>query len=514
MADLALWSMSARFDEMYSNSRSTNYSYTATTQTATLGTRWKRTTIDGFGRAVKVENGYGSTTESQTESEYAPCGCSPLGKLKRTSLPHAPNTTAKWTTYTYDGLGRTTSVMAADGSVTAYAYTGNTVTVVDPAGKWKQSYTDAFGNLIRVEEPNPAGGANYVTSYTYTLLNQLTTVSMPRNGITQTRTFTYSGALLASATNPENGTTTYSYNADQRLEHRMDAKGQKTAYEYDPYGRLAVVRHYPNGSTEDVAQRVSYTYDGQSLVPGYTQYGSGRLAAVEFTAGGASGKAMRYVYTYNRAGRVTGRKMQVPTGAGWFDMDQAYTYDNEGRVTQMTHPDGSAYTYGFDSMGRTNNMKQGQTAIADANYGVAGQITSMQYLGVVESRSYNDVLQMTRLTANDGTSNVVDMEYRFTAARNNGRISQAKDWGVPSGPGEEVSYTYDALNRLATAATTDPTWGLRFTYDGFGNLVDRVVTKGTAPGYPSGVDGNTNRVIGDIYDANGNPIGSWQGQQA
>ena len=28
--------------------------------------------------------------------------------------------------------------------------------------------------------------------------------------------------------------------------------------------------------------------------------------------------------------------------------------------------------------------------------------------------------------------------------------------------GEEVNYTYDALNRLATASTTGPEWGLSF----------------------------------------------------
>jgi len=69
----------------------TNYAYTyvgiggatANQQTATLttgtATRWKRTTLDGFGRVVRVENGNGSTTVSQVDTEYAPCACSPLG---------------------------------------------------------------------------------------------------------------------------------------------------------------------------------------------------------------------------------------------------------------------------------------------------------------------------------------------------------------------------------------------------------------------------------------------------
>jgi hypothetical protein len=68
-----------------------------------------------------------------------------------------------------------------DGSVTATLYQRNTTKVTDPAGKWMKQTTDAMGNLTVVTEPNPAGGADW-TSYTYNSLNQVTGVSMPRQG--------------------------------------------------------------------------------------------------------------------------------------------------------------------------------------------------------------------------------------------------------------------------------------------------------------------------------------------
>ena len=71
-----------------------------------------------------------------------------------------------------------------------------------------------MGNLVTVTEPDPGGGANLITSYTYDVLNHLTGVSMPRNGYTQTRSFTCSGMDLVSATNPENGTVTYQIRSD------------------------------------------------------------------------------------------------------------------------------------------------------------------------------------------------------------------------------------------------------------------------------------------------------------
>jgi YD repeat-containing protein len=55
-------------------------------------------------------------------------------------------------------LDRTTQVTLPDGtSHTTYAYSGNTVTVTDPGGRWKMYTSDVFGNVTQVNEPNPAG---------------------------------------------------------------------------------------------------------------------------------------------------------------------------------------------------------------------------------------------------------------------------------------------------------------------------------------------------------------------
>jgi YD repeat-containing protein len=166
----------------------TNYGYTyvgvngsANQQTATLTTgsasRWKRTTLDGFGRVVRVETGHDSTVVSQVDTEYAPCACSPLGKMWRVSQPYAPGGTPAWTVYGYDGSGRTVSVTLPDGSVTTTqyltvygSYTGSLVKVTDAAGKWKIQQSNGLGQLVRVIEPNPAGGADWITNYTYDVL--------------------------------------------------------------------------------------------------------------------------------------------------------------------------------------------------------------------------------------------------------------------------------------------------------------------------------------------------------
>ena len=130
--------------------------------------RWTQTTNDGLGRPILTKTGYGTTTVSQQETVYGPCGCTPLGKMMKTGILHDPLVAPNYTVYTYYVIGRTTSVKAADGaSTTSYQYSGNTVTVTDPALKSKTYKTDILGHLVEVDEPSPSGGGGAGNSATF-----------------------------------------------------------------------------------------------------------------------------------------------------------------------------------------------------------------------------------------------------------------------------------------------------------------------------------------------------------
>jgi RHS repeat-associated protein len=96
----------------------------------------------------------------------------------------------------------------------------------------------------------------------------------------------------------------------------------------------------------------------------------------------------------------------------------------------------------------------------------------------------------------------MQLQYNYSATQNNGQITQSVD----SLSGETVDYAYDSLNRLISAATTGPQWGLSFGYDGFGNRLSQTVTKGSAPSNSVSVNASTNRISssGYGYDLNGN----------
>jgi RHS repeat-associated protein len=490
----------------------TNYVYTNLPYTvkATTNGHWTKTTHDGLGRVIKTETGEGTTTYSIVDSEYAACACSPLGKRKRVSQPYAPGGTVYWTTYTFDALGRTLTVTQPDNSgTTTYVYEGNTVKITDPAGKWKKFTYDAFGNLVQVTEPRPGGGADYETYYAYNVRDQLTTVTMPRDGATQTRTFVYdlANGRLSTATNPENGTVTYWWNGNGTLDKRRDAKNQEIRYSYDSYRRPTQIRRYPvyNGA-EDTCQRVDLSYDTNPYDGTFTQNGQGRLTATRWAGSSCEGQEWREYYSYTTAGLVTKKRLVRATANRY--LEASWTHDNEGRMVSVTYPNGGkTYTYSFDALGRPTKLTDNSAVdwAKDVLYNAAGQMTQIKYTTngtngsyYTETRQFNALNQLTRLTV----PGVIDHEYRFSATQNNGHITQRKDWIS----GEEITYQYDSLQRLISAETTGPEWGQSFTFDGFGNLLQQTVTKGSAPSLSVLVDTATNHITtsGYAYDANGN----------
>ena len=515
-----------------------SYSDTSSPPTATTTTngRWTKTTKDGLGRTIKVETGYSSTTLSVAETEYDSCGCSPLGKMKRTALPHAQGAAPVWTTYTYDGIGRTLTVVTSKESSpdtvssTNYLYEGQTVKVTDATGKWKKYTTDALGQLTQVNEPNPAGGSDYVTTYAYDTLGHLTGVSMPRPTGTQTRTFNYGtppGGQLLSATNPENGTVTYTYNSDKTLATKTDAKSQQVQYSYDSYKRVTQIRRgtYSGGTfTEDTCQREDYSYDTNPYDGSFSAYATGHLAAIQYKGGSSGGNiggsgtcntTFTEMYSYKQAGAIYKKRLRITRPLTQYtntsaDLDVIYTYDNEGRVTATQYPsswNGSSWVAGpnlgntFDSMGRLQTLTDlaaSSDIISATSYSAAGQLLSMTGANGApsESRTYNSIGQLTQLQ-----SGGLNIQYAYSTTQNNGKITSETD--VVSG--EQITYTYDSLNRLSSATSSvNPGWGQSYAYDGFGNLTTQTVTKGTAPSLSVSYDPATNRQTGESADANGN----------
>ena len=343
---------------------------------ATTGARWTRTYSDGFGRTMRVVSGYTNggtdTVVSTVDTKYAPCACSPIGKLWKTSMPYGPGGAVRWVEHEYDAIGRTVKVTQPEASLgagsagmTTYSYVANTVTVTDPAGKWKKSVSDVLGNLVSVIEPNPAGGADYVTDYTYSVFGKLLTASMTRPGygggsaVTQTRTWVYNANVqLTSVRHPESSTvanpsTRYAYNADGSILWTKDAKDQRVEFTYDTDGRVTERRRYYANGGEDTCGRVKYYYNTQSFAAGFTQNATGRLAATQTGCAGAGPGEVIEIYSYTAAGAVTKKRLRLVRPGGTVDKDVTYGYGTDGKLATVLYPGATIpYSYTYECAGR------------------------------------------------------------------------------------------------------------------------------------------------------------------
>ena len=286
-------------------------------------------------------------------------------------------------------------------------------------------------------------------------------------------------------------------------------------YTYDQtYKRVTQIsRYYSVNGTEDTAERVNFYYDTNPFdSTGFSQYTAGRLAAVQY--GYQNG--MYDWYSYTQAGSAAAKRLQVnewsPNSTSMLvNFDALYTYDNEGRRLSVTYPStypsgtggaaqaGPSYAYGYDVLGRPITMTDQSTNIQQVNgvtYGTANELKNISYYGVSEVRGYNyPLIQLNSISAAG-----ITMTYSFPSApSNNGKINSQYD----SISGETVSYTYDSLNRMIGASSTGG-WGEGYTFDPFGNLLDKTVTAGSAPSLSVTVNQATNQLNGTTYDANGN----------
>ena len=157
---------------------------------------------DMLGRVIETRVSDGatlSTTATATDgirvtTDYIHTSGAPLKVV--TSTPYRrddppADSTLEWTCTQFDRLGRPVQVAVFKGSTppsscaatanrtgrTGIAYIADQTTITDPAGKKRVEFRDALGRLVQVtEDPGADPKLNYVTTYNYDPLDNLTRV--------------------------------------------------------------------------------------------------------------------------------------------------------------------------------------------------------------------------------------------------------------------------------------------------------------------------------------------------
>jgi RHS repeat-associated protein len=474
---------------------------------------------DGWGRPVETVSPapnirQGTGTDCQFDVQYTLYD--PTGRTLFSSVPYlaigsctsgtppyfAPDTAQAGTSYTYDGLGRTTSVTDPLGKRTTFTYTidrtqGANVTdtsswylattTTDPKGHQSVQLSDAFGQPRYSESFSGTGNpyALYATTASaYDYLGDVTSVTGPNAGaagLSTTAQTTSTYDLLGRTTSladADLGTWNYSYDPNGNLLQSTDSRGAAgTVYmTYDGLNR-PLWRNTTNGPTGAYA---TYSYD--STANG--NFGVGRLTGETFNQGASLGVGS-YATTYDARGQAT----SLTTVLDGTSYPFAFAYNDAGMSTGTTYSDGEVASPNYTLQGWLSGLfttpSGGTTAPLFTNLayqGIGGAAMQPTYANVGTTPVYfsadynNDLettdLRLTRQASGRGTSTAVlfDQQRTFDAAGNVASIATT----LPAGT-DNQAFCYDEQDRLTWASSQSGAVPCG------GTLTAGTLTGGTAP---------------------------------
>jgi len=411
----------------------------------------------------------------------------------------------------YDALGRAVEVTDYDDStvksVSYTQYTGDKVITVPPAGGTPTAtVTDAIGRTTESDSYTSApsvatstnaggfpvvsitGGTTQATTSTYNSRGLLGTTTA--GGEAWTKTYNLLGQVI-SATSPNAGKVTSSYDNDGNLTQTTDADGHTVTYTYDALSRKTGEYDGTSSSAPPIA---TWVYDNSNNAVSGMSDPIGQLTTEnsydqngdEFTTQQAG---------FNVFGESLGETETVPADqgalAGTYTLTKTYTATTglPQKVYYPASPDGSTlpaetvttgYATGFDLPSTLSSSLGGYEA--GVTYTAWSQV-GQQELGTSSVNAY--------------VTNAYDP--------NTGNLtsSQLQNTAVSSTPYDSTSYTYDPSGNITsetdtrdTAATGSQTEQQCFSYNTLDQLI-QAWTTGSGTACSSGPSTGTGGTVGD-----------------
>jgi RHS repeat-associated protein len=387
-------------------------------------------------------------------------------------------------TFTYDPLDRLDSATYAGGIVFDYDHDpfGNVVERDDDGDIWEMDYNEA-NRLEAIDGPNAPSGYPidmHDVEFTYDKVGNLSTLE-DLGGLTS---YTYTAInMVETITDPDNGVTTYHYDDpdDGTWLTSIDyANGTSSTMTHDDSGRVtSVVNREPD---DTVVADLTYSFasgSGDTMVrqfvatPTHTtsyRYDElNRLDSAVTTAGGTT--TASYSYDYDGAGN---RTQAIENG-----VTRNFTYNNADQST------GTGIAH--DANG---NMTTGVNAFSAASYNPLDQATSVTpQSSSALAQSYAGQLQSTWLSS--GST-------RFTTAASVGITAIVT-------PSDETTFVRDPNGQLVSMSTGSDRY--HYLYDGRGSvdgLTDDSGEEVNSYAYdPYGGDAGSTEVVDQPFRWNG-----------
>ncbi|MHB1684674.1 MAG: DNRLRE domain-containing protein, partial [Bacilli bacterium] len=372
------------------------------------------------------------TTVTDPNGHSVTYGYNELGQAK--TFSETVNGANQVTGIHHNGNGQVTGIDMPNTTSTVISYnTANQPTAVsywNSGGKqdqWNFGF-DGVGNLTSMQDQS----ATSPTTYGYDANNQLTSVTEPVTGGSNTEQFTLdpngnptiSTVQLGSSTGPS-WSLGNAWDIAGNLRSVTD--GSQTQYfEYDDHGNVVKSTDSATGQ----AEYFSYNPDQQ-------------VSRVTFKGNSTTGNANDLSYLYDADGRIT--KITNNTNAPSI----TFTYNSIGELTLETTWDGRTIAYTYDNVGNRTSMSVTQNGTTTTTtYGYNTEKNRLTSITVGSNPAQTVTFDGAGNTLSDGTNT-----YTWNAA---GQLASVTHGGTT------YNYTYDGLDRRVTNSVS----GYTYHYNG------------------------------------------------
>ncbi|WDN56123.1 SpvB/TcaC N-terminal domain-containing protein [Streptomyces clavuligerus] len=478
-------------------------------------TRFERTVTDGNGKerrtytdvrgaatAVKEFNG---TSEIWTSYTYDPTG-------QVTTITDDKNNTTR---AGYDALGRRTSFDSPDAGrlETRYDLAGNVTSKITAnlrAADKAVEYDYEYSRLKAIRYPTfPDNNVSYEYGAPGAPDNAASRVTEVHDAagtvkraygplgevIKETRTIT------AVRDAPRTYTSTWRYDAFNRVLQMTYPDGEALTYDYDSGGQVSRATGSKNGTSYTYLDRLDYDKFGQKILQ-------------------QTGNGVRTTYTYDTEDRRLGAlKSEAPGGTAFQNL--SYTYDNTGNITSLANntPQGgdiggpSSQTYRYDDQYRLTSASGRYT---DKNNAVNTYTLSLGYDSIHNTTSKSQTHEITGGTpafppGNGGAGPIEPVEDPSNPGSVQDRTTYDYTYtyggAKPHAPSRAgpISHAYDASGNLTgTVNTAVPGKRRQYVWDEENRLTcNQDTATATLPQDPNGCAGAT---VSYVYDDKGDRL--------
>ncbi len=409
--------------------------------------RTSKSFFDKMGREVRSEetgfNGHLFITENAYNLN---------GYLIATTNPYFEGETPRWSSISYDKLGREIIREETGKSVTSKEYYGLGMKATNPLGQTRISYTYANGKIKEAID-----NQGNILQFKYDAQGNTVKTILPTGDeiINEYNILSQNTKLI----DPDLGMYRYRYNSIGEIKYQIDPKGNEVFMKYDTLGRLI---------ERDELEDISYfTYDSASHGKGMLVFKGNKLTS------SSTDYITSFTYAYDELTRPTSVLYKAEGDSLLYELSTEY--DTLSRINKIIYPtingEETRILYGYDAFGYSNLIRDD---ITNTIYWELDSITSQgqiaQYTignGDKIVRTYDTefdwLKEIKTVTADDSIIQHLIYDYDFL-----GNVQWRKDLMH----GMEEYFEYDDLNRLTEAHVIDHA-PVQMQYDVLGNIISK-----------------------------------------